>query len=59
MNNTTEIAIREILFYAECVLQSMIAENKQREATGKSMAYSEDNFIDLAESTSKLCRAFV
>ena len=53
MDTRTELNLRELLFYAECQLQSMIAENKQREITEKSMAYNEDAFMDLAESTHK------
>lgn len=46
---------REILYFkmqllqAEIVMNGMIAENKQREVQGDSMAYTEKDFIDLIE----------
>lgn len=38
------------MLYAEIEMNGMIAENKQREALGQSMAYSEQDFLDLIKS---------
>ncbi len=35
------------MLQAEIEMQAMIAENKQREALGQSMAYTEKSFMDL------------
>ena len=46
---------RELLYFkmqllqAEITMNAMIAENKQREIEGQSMAYTERHFIDLIE----------
>lgn len=37
------------LLQAEIEMQAMIAENKQREIEGKSMAYTEEAFMELIE----------
>lgn len=37
------------LLQAEIEMNAMIAENKQREIEGKSMAYTEDSFIKLVD----------
>lgn len=48
--------MRELLLFkmrmlqAEIEMNGMIAENKQREALGQSMAYSEQDFLDLIKS---------
>ena len=52
------MAIRELLFYAECQLQAMIAENKQRERQGLALAYAEEQFLTLAEQTRGAYRQF-
>jgi len=57
IDNTTEMAIAELLFYSECQMQAMIAENKQREIEEKSMAYTEEQFMNLAEYTRKIYQA--
>ncbi len=41
------IYVRGILLQAEIEMQAMIAENKIREAEGKSLAYDEEAFMDL------------
>ena len=38
------------MLQAEIEMNGMIAENKQREALGQSMAYSEQDFLDLIKS---------
>ena len=38
-------------------MQAMIAENKQREIEEKSMAYTEEQFMNLAEYTRKIYQA--
>ena len=49
------IQLQELLYFkmkllqAEIEMNAMIAENKQREALGQSMAYTEKSFIDLIE----------
>lgn len=46
---------RELLYFkmnmlqAEIEMNAMIAENKQREACGESMAYRDSNFMSLIE----------
>ena len=37
------------MLQAEIIMNAMIAENKQREFLGQSMAYDEKNFISLIE----------
>lgn len=37
------------LLQAEIQMQGMIAENKQREIEGKSMAYTEKDFMEIIE----------
>lgn len=51
MDNSKELAIKELLFYSECELQSMIAENQNRAHRGESPAYVENGFLNLAERT--------
>jgi hypothetical protein len=46
----------EVLFYAQCQLAGMQAENQQRAHLGQSMAYTEDSFLVLAEQTRGLFR---
>jgi hypothetical protein len=49
------IQLQELLYFkmnmlqAEIEMNAMIAENKQREILGQSMAYNEKNFTDLIE----------
>lgn len=43
------IYIKGMLLQAEIKMQSMIAENKQREIEGKSMAYTEKDFLYLID----------
>jgi hypothetical protein len=43
------IYVRSILLQAEIEMQAMIAENKIREAEGKSLAYDEEAFMNLIE----------
>lgn len=46
-----ELKAREILFYAQCQLAGMIAENQLRELRGEAPAYMEDHFTTIAEQT--------
>lgn len=46
------------MLQAEIEMNAMIAENKQREIEGKSMAYTEKSFIDLIENYSIHHNAF-
>jgi len=46
-NNTVYFQME--LLQAEIKMQGMIAENKQREIEGKSMAYTEKAFTDLVD----------
>ena len=41
------VYMKGIILQAEIEMQGMIAENKQREIEGKSMAYTEEAFLDL------------
>lgn len=43
--------LAEILFYAQCQLQGMIAENQDRLDKGLAVAYTEEAFVRLAEET--------
>lgn len=51
MDNSREMAGREVLFYAECQLAGMKALNKERVRNGFALAYNEDAFLNLAENT--------
>ena len=42
---------QEVLFYARCKLEGMLAENEERRRRGEAIAYVEDAFIRLAEET--------
>lgn len=56
MDSSRGMTQREILFHAECELQAMIAENKQREHRGESLAYTQDQFWRLGEETRQMFR---
>lgn len=43
------VYVRGLLLAAEIEMNAMIAENKQREALGQSMAYTDDQFMALIE----------
>jgi len=47
---------QEVLFYARCQLEGMLAENELRKHRGESPAYKEDDFLSLAETTRGLFR---
>jgi len=51
MDNSRELAAREVLFYAECQLQAMLAANQERMAKDSTVSYTEDAFLNLAEQT--------
>lgn len=51
MNETRNYVVEELLFHAACVLESMKVCNKQQELQGAPPCYTEQNFMDLAEST--------
>ena len=44
-----ELYFKMQLLQAEIEMNAMIAENKQREVLGKSMAYTETDFMNLIE----------
>lgn len=46
------------LLQAEIEMNAMIAENKQREALGESMAFNDKSFMDLIEKYSIYHNAF-
>lgn len=50
MNDQTA-RIQEILFYAQCQLEGMKAENQQRLHRNEAVAYTEHDFLALAEGT--------
>ena len=43
------VYVRSIFPQAEICMQGMIAENKQREILGKSMAYTESDFASIID----------
>ena len=47
----------EVLFYARCQLEGMVAENDYRKHRGEVVAYTEDAFVKLAEETRGAFRA--
>lgn len=47
----------EVLFYARCQLEGMLAENADRAAKDYSQAYPEASFLRLAEETRAAFRA--
>jgi len=50
MNNEQEMLYFKMnLLQAEIEMNAMIAENKQREALGESMAYTEKDFLALVD----------
>lgn len=53
MNEST---LQEILFYARCQLEGMLAENAERARRGQAVAYVETDFLKLAEETRQLFR---
>lgn len=53
---TREIAAQEILFYASCEREGMIADNKVREHYGNEPAYASGDFVALAERTRQAVR---
>lgn len=59
MNDITRLSAEEFLFYQRAILEGMAAENAQRSHCGHSMAYTEDDFIDLAEKTREGFRAII
>ena len=49
MDNACILYFKMQMLQAEITMNAMIAENKQREILGESMAYTEEQFIDLIE----------
>jgi len=48
--------IRSRILAIECEMQGMIAENKQREQLGQSMAYVYEDFMKLTDALAELQR---
>ena len=59
MDHETELLyFRMNMLQAEIEMNAMIAENKQREALGESMAFNDKSFMDLIEKYSIHHNAF-
>lgn len=43
-----------LILAAQAEVEAMMAKNKQREIEGKSMAYTEENFVEMSEKIRSL-----
>ncbi len=55
----SDVFTRARLLQIECKMQGMVAENKQREHQGYSMAYGEDAFQEVQDEIQKLWEDYI